>query len=41
MTDRQDPPAPPVTFRISPLTVLAALVLAVCATPFAFGAPLL
>jgi hypothetical protein len=26
-------------FRVSPLTVLAALALAVCATPFAFGAP--
>ena len=41
MTDRPEPPAPQVAFRISPLTVLAALALAVCATPFALGAPLL
>lgn len=40
MTDRSEPPAPRVAFRISPLTVLAALVFAVGATPFAFGAPL-
>ncbi len=41
MTDRPEAPAPRVAFRISPLTVLAALALAVCATPFALGAPLL
>lgn len=40
MTDRSDTPAPRVTFRISPLTVFAALAFAVCATPFASGAPL-
>ena len=39
MTDRPEPPLPRVAFRASPLTVLAALVLAVCATPVAFGAP--
>ena len=41
MTDRPDAPTPRIAFRMSPLTVLAALALAVCATPFAFAAPLL
>ena len=41
MSERPEPPAPSIVFRTSPLTVLAALALAVCATPFAFGAPLL
>ncbi|HVH22014.1 MAG TPA: PH domain-containing protein [Pseudonocardia sp.] len=41
IADRSAAPAPRVTFRISPLTVFAALGLAVCATPFATGAPLL
>ena len=36
-----DPPNAPAVFRISPLTVLAALAVAVCATPFASAAPLL
>jgi hypothetical protein len=36
-----DTPAPRATFRVSPLSVLAALAFAVCATPFAAGAPLL
>jgi hypothetical protein len=37
------PPAPPprAIFRISPLVVLVALTLAVCATPVAFAAPFL
>ena len=35
------PPNAPAVFRISPLTVLAALAVAVCATPFASAAPLL
>jgi hypothetical protein len=41
VSERPEPPAPSIVFRASPLTVLAALALAVCATPFAFGAPLL
>ncbi|OLT23033.1 hypothetical protein BJF78_32525 [Pseudonocardia sp. CNS-139] len=31
----------PVVFRVSPLVILVALTLVVCATPFAFGAPFL
>lgn len=31
--------APPTVFRISGLTIMFALVFAVCALPFAFGAP--
>jgi hypothetical protein len=34
-------PAPRVVFRVSPLVVLVGLVLAVCVTPVAFGAPYL
>jgi hypothetical protein len=34
-------PAPPAVFRVSPLVVLVALTLAVCATPVAFAAPFL
>jgi len=41
MTDRSAAPAPRVAFRISPLTLLAALALAVCMTPVASAAPLL
>jgi hypothetical protein len=33
--------APPAVFRVSPLVVLFALALALCATPVAFGAPFL
>jgi hypothetical protein len=34
-------PTPHAVFRASPLTVLVALAIAVCATPVAFGAPFL
>jgi Bacterial PH domain len=33
--------APPAVFRVSPLVILVALTFAVCATPFAGGAPFL
>lgn len=36
-----DVPAPRAVFRASPLIVLVALAIAVCATPVAFGAPFL
>jgi hypothetical protein len=37
-----EPATPPrVVFRFSPLVVLVAIVMAICATPFAFGAPFL
>lgn len=40
MTATPDQPPPPrVVFRISPLTILFVAFLAVCAIPFAFGAP--
>ena len=35
------PPAAPAVFRISPLVFGFAVALAICATPFAFGAPYL